>query len=204
MRVSILGVGVLFLVSGCDADRISSAEAERVFQSQAGMVGELYRTVLDAVQGVEVPGGLSVDVDETGGTVSGQLEGADGWSGSASLEGAAEIDTGANDYAFDLALSYAGVSVDGVGVVMDGEVGASSAAHLDTAGGVLDYSFETDGDLSVSGEAAGQASFDFSLTVGVDLSTGSFNLDVSGDVSGHDASELSLSNATTWVAALYN
>ena len=204
MRALNVCVGVMVLATGCDADRISSKEAERVFQSQAGMAGELYRTVLDAIEGVEVPGGLTVDVDEAGGTVSGQLEGSNGWAGSASLDGAAEIDTASNDYVFDLALAYAGVSVDGVGVVMDGDVGLSTEAHLDTAAGALDYAFQTDGDLAVSGEATGQASFEFSLVVGVDLSTGSFDLDVSGDVAGFDASELSLSNATTWVAALYN
>ncbi len=204
MRTLNVCVGVLLLSTGCDASKLSSKEAERVFQSQSQMLGSVYRTVYDAVEGVEVPEGFTVETTENGGTVSGSLNGGDGFSGAAQIDGSAEIDTANHDYVFDLALGYTEVAVDDIGVVMDGDAALFTEAHLDINGGALDYAFETSGDLTVTGEASGQAAFDFSLVVGVDVSSGTFNLDISGDVDGFDASEFSIPSPTSWVDALYN
>ena len=201
MRSHIGGVFLIGLLTGCNGQKISSSEAELVLQSQVMMVGQLYRTVYDAITGVSVPDGLVVD--SSAGTVSGTLSGGDAWTGEVGLDGAASVDSNAGIAAFDLALDYSGVTVSGVDVTMDGTSGATMDATLDVNAGAFSYSFETSGDLLVSGEAEGESTFDFAISVGVDTSTGDFDFDVSGDVSGFDASEFSVANLALWVANLY-
>lgn len=200
---SVLGCVVVISVVGCDADRINQNEAEAVYQSQTDMMGSVYRTFYDAATGAQVPGGITVTSTSDGATISGTLEDGDGWSGTADLDGSAQIDTSSNDYAFDMGLSYDGVEVDETGVVMDGDVDASTEAHLDTSAGAFSYAFSNSGDLMVSGKAQGHATFDFELSVDVNVSTGLFDISSSGDVSGFDVSGFSLASATSWVLALY-
>lgn len=202
MRSVLMGVVVFGLV-GCDADKINKSEAEAVYQSQTDMMGSVYRTFYDAAMGAQVPDGITVTTTSDGATISGALSDGDGWTGTTELDGSAEVDTASNDYAFDVAMSYDGVTVDSTGVVMDGDAEASTEAHLDTGAGALSYAFSTSGDLMVSGEAQGHSTFDFALSVDVNLSTGLFDLSSSGDVSGFDVSGFSLSSAASWVLALY-
>lgn len=204
MRNLFVCVGVMMLAVGCDGSKLSSREAEQVFQSQTQMIGSVYRSVYDAVEGVNVPEGITVEADATGGSISGTLSGDDAWSGEATIDGSAEIDSENYDYVFDLALGYVGVSVEELGVMMDGDVSVFTEAHLDLDGGTLSYAFDTSGDLAVSGEVSGQTAFAFALAVGVDVNAGSFTLDVGGDVDGFDASEFDLPSAASWVDALYN
>lgn len=201
MRTMIPSVGLLVFVVGCGGQKINSSEAEAVLQSQVMMVGELYRTVYDAVTGVSVPDGLTVDA--SAGTVTGTLDGGDNFTGTVDVDGAASVDTDSGVAAFDLDLGYTGVTVDGVGVTMDGDSAAAMDATLDVDGGAFSYAFSTTGDFLVSGEAKGEATFNFSIAVGVDVESGDFSFDVSGDVSGFDASEFSVANIAAWVAALY-
>ena len=201
MRTAIPGVSLLVFVVGCNGQKISSDEAEMVMQSQIMMVGELYRTVYDAVTGVNVPDGLTVDA--SAGTVTGTLDGGENFTGTVDVDGAASVDTNSGVAAFDLDLGYSGVTVDSVGVTMDGDSSAMMDATLDVDGGSFSYAFTTDGDFVVSGEAKGEAAFNLSISVGVDVNTGDFDFDLSGDVSGFDAGEFSVLNLAAWVAALY-
>lgn len=198
--VAIIGIlGLIGLGAGCNGQKINSSEAELVMQSQIMMVGELYRTVYDAITGVNVPDGLVVD----GATVSGTLSGGDAWTGEVALDGAASVDSDDGIAAFDLALDYTQVTVSSVGVTMDGASGAAMDATLDLDAGVFAYNFQTSGDLVVSGEARGESTFDFTVAVGVDTQSGAYSFDVSGDVSGFDAAEFSVANLAIWVANLY-
>lgn len=201
MRVGHFGVLLLVVSAGCNGQKISSNEAELVLQSQVMMVGELYRTVYDAVTGAQVPEGLTVDT--SAGTVTGTLDGGANFSGAVGVDGAASVDTDSGVAAFDLDLDYTGVTVNDVGVTMDGISGAAMDATLDVDSGAFSYAFTTSGDLMVSGEAKGEATFDFAIAVGVDVNSGDFSFDVSGDVGGFDAAEFSIANIAIWVAALY-
>lgn len=193
----------LLLLAACDPAKLTESEAETFYAAQNTVVGDLYRTVYDAVDGGQVPDGLSLETTANGGSVAGELDGGADWDGAISLDGSLELDNEAGVYGFVFDLTYVDVQVPSVDVTLNGTTALDMAATLDTAAYAFSYSFDTGGAMDVAGEANGHADFAYTLAVDVNASTGAFTFDSQGDVNGFDTSGMSLGNLAAWVANLY-
>lgn len=192
---------VLAFSVACNPDKITEKEAEAVYGANNTVVGELSRTLVDAVQDQVSPDGLTITYSDTSAAISGSLDGGANWTGVVDIDGSAIANTSNDEFSADLALGYGAVEAEGV--ILDGDTTLGAVANYDLAAGQVYFSFDTGGDFAVSGEAKGQAGFGYLLVVDVNISTGVFDFSSQGDIEGFDTSTMGVTDLAAWVLALY-
>lgn len=196
-----LGLLALFSLVACDTTKISQDEAELIYGAQNELVGSIGRTALDAVKDSDVPEGLTVELTDSSASISGTVQGDGDWTGSVAVDGTASADTDNDVYGVDLNLSASQANVEGV--VLDGESHLLLDAEYDLDIGMVYFNFDTGGDVTASGEVQGLADFSYTMLVDVNLSTGEFEFDASGEVAGFNVTGLAVADLASWVLSLY-
>ena len=178
LRLALLGTLI-----GCGG-KLSEDEAQDVFTGTMLVVGDVQTQVGVSLGGSAGAKGLTVDGSADDATLSGTLEGSGVWTGTITVDGSASY--APDDWSYALSLGFEDVHTDSPDLTLNGTV--DTAMSGSTSGGAYHYEYALSGSLDVTGDATGNADFDFEVVVDLDPANGSYSYEASGDISGHDVS----------------
>ena len=182
MRRHQIGLLGFFAGVGVGCDRVNKGEAEAIFEASLLVSTEICN---EAIVALETGEGWNVEEADEGWTLEQTLTEGSTWNGIVMVSGTGDFSEDSED--LDLTISLANVDVDGL--VMDGIIVFGMSVSATPSTGAFTMLETVTGNLSVGGEARGEAGLDYSITVIYDPDTGAA-VAMDGEVAEYDVEEL--------------
>ena len=183
----VAAIALLPTMSACGGGGLAQDEAQQVFQAMY-MVSTAVSA--ESAQRVTTPSaaepsatGWTVEQDGDDYSFSATISGTGLWTGTIELVGSLTMSAEHYQYEYDMVFT----DVESGGVILNGMTGMSLYMMM-AADGSMEQRYHMFGDMVATGAVSGTASFDYSMDLYYDATTGAYDYTYSGDLGGQDVS----------------